>query len=83
MRAHLVLQRAAGERVERGERLVHQHDLRLDRERARDADALLHAAGKLRRPLALGAGETDEVDEFLRLRVDLARCHARHFDATA
>ena len=69
--ADLVLQGAAGERVERRERLVHQHDLRLDRQGARDADALLHAAGQFRRPLLLGAGEADEVDEFLRLRAHL------------
>ena len=82
--AHLVLQGAAGERVERRERLVHQHDLRLDRERARDADALLHAAGELGRALVLGAGEADEVDEFLRLRArPAARCQLRHFDDTA
>ena len=37
---------AAGERIERGERLVHQQHGRLHRERARDGDALLHAAGQ-------------------------------------
>ena len=36
-------------RVERAERLVHQQHLRVDGERARDADALLHAAGELMR----------------------------------
>src|SRR5215469_14475499 len=76
---HLVLQRAAGERVERGERLVHQHDLRLDRERPRDADALFHAAGELCRSLVLGAGETDEVDEFLRLTVEIVPIHKPPF----
>src|SRR5258706_3747658 len=40
----LVLQRRARERVERAERLVEEQHLRLDRKRARDADALLHAA---------------------------------------
>ena len=33
--------RAVGDRVERGARLVHQHDVGLDRERAGDAEALL------------------------------------------
>ncbi len=51
--AHLLLQRAAGERVERAERLVHQQQFRRDGEGAGDADALLHAARELRR-LALG-----------------------------
>ena len=37
----------ARERVERAERLVHQHHFGIARERAREADALLHAAGDL------------------------------------
>src|SRR5262249_14793583 len=45
----------------------------------RDADALLHAAGELRRPLVLGAGETDEVDEFLRLVVEIVLAHEAPF----
>ena len=43
----LVLQVRAGERVERAERLVEQQHLGLHRQRARDAHALLHAAGDL------------------------------------
>ena len=42
----------ARQRIERGERLVHQQHLRLDRERARDLQALAHAARELRRELA-------------------------------
>ena len=67
--AHLVLQRAARQRVERRERFVHQHDLWRDRERPRNADALLHAAGQFRRALVLGAGQADQVDEGLRMRL--------------
>jgi hypothetical protein len=37
--------RRAGDFVEMAERLVHQKDVRLDREGARDRDSLLHAAG--------------------------------------
>src|SRR4051794_10372828 len=37
----------AGEGVERGERLVHEQDPRIWRERAGECDALLHATGKL------------------------------------
>ena len=48
----LVLQLLARERVERAERLVHQQDVGLVREHARDRDALLHAARKL----ATGSG---------------------------
>ena len=69
--AHLVLQRAARQRIQRRERLVHQHDLRRDRERARDADALLHAAGQFRGTLVLGAGQADQIDEGLRMRLHL------------
>ena len=45
----LVLQALAVDRVDRAERLVHQHQRRIGRERARDADALALAAGQLRR----------------------------------
>ncbi|MHC2592777.1 hypothetical protein ACVIG9_006833 [Bradyrhizobium ottawaense] len=40
-------QEFAGLRIQRGERLVHQEDRGLHRERARDADTLAHAAGEL------------------------------------
>jgi hypothetical protein len=43
----LALQLLSGERVERRERLVHEQDLRLNRERAGDAHALLHPAREL------------------------------------
>jgi hypothetical protein len=33
--------------IKRGERLVHQQDLRLDRQGARDLQPLPHAAGEL------------------------------------
>jgi hypothetical protein len=80
--AHFILQRAAGQRVERREWLIHQHDFRRDRERAGNADALLHAAGELRRTLVLGAGQAHQIDEGLRMRLDPGavpippfRCH--------
>ena len=50
----LVLQALARHRVERAERLVHQHHLRVVGQHAGDGDALLHAAGKLVR---IGVGE--------------------------
>ena len=43
----LVVERVARLRVERGERLIHQQHLRLQRQRPRQSDALLHPAGKL------------------------------------
>ena len=42
---------AAGDRVEAGCRLVEEQDFRIERQRARERDALGHAAGKLRRKL--------------------------------
>src|SRR5581483_1981586 len=56
----IVLEDAACLLVDRGERLVHQQHLRVYRERPREADALLHAAGELRRVGVLeAAGEAD------------------------
>ena len=75
--ADFVLQGAARERVERGERLVHQHDLGLDRERTCDADPLLHAARQFGRAFVLRPRQADEVDEFLRVRVRPARARQR------
>ncbi len=69
--AHLVLQRAARQRIECRERLVHQHDFRRDRKCPRNADALLHAAGEFRRTLVLGTGQPDQIDELLRMRLHL------------
>ena len=59
----LVLQALARHRVERAERLVHQHHLGVVGEHAGDRDALLHAAGQLVR---IGVGEAlqpDQIDE--------------------
>ncbi len=58
----LVAQAFAGQHVERGEGLVHQQHLGLHDQRARDADALAHAAGELARQRALEACEADHVD---------------------
>jgi hypothetical protein len=45
----LILQVCAGDRVDRAERLVHQHDRRVGRQGARQAHALLLAARELAR----------------------------------
>ena len=47
----LVLELVADQRIERRERLVHEQDVGVGGEGARQADALLHAAGKLVRVL--------------------------------
>ncbi len=46
-----ILQMGAGERVQRAERFIHQQHFGLHRQRAGNADALLHAAGDLAGPL--------------------------------
>ena len=59
----LVLKRCLGHGVERPERLVHQHDCGLKRQRAGDLDALLHAAGQLP---GIIIGTSLEADHFQR-----------------
>ena len=44
-----ILESLAHDRVDRAERLVHEHERRLGSHRARDADALALAPRKLRR----------------------------------
>ena len=70
--ADFALQRLAGRRVERAEGLVHEHDVRVGRERARDADALLLAARELVRELrAEFAGiEPQEMQQLVDARLD-------------
>ena len=64
---HLVLQRGARDRVDRGERLVHQQQIGVGRQRPRHADALLLAAGKLVRVFAaIGLGvEAQQAQQFV------------------
>ena len=47
--AHQLLDPRGGDRIERAARLVHQHDLGLDGDRARDAQALLLTTGQTER----------------------------------
>ena len=55
----LVLHALAGQRVERGERFVHQQDVGLHRHAARNRHPLLHAA---RQRVRIGVGELGQVD---------------------
>ena len=57
--------------VERRERLVHEQDVGMDDERAGEADALAHAAGKLARIGGFVAVEPDEIDRGERAPADL------------
>src|SRR5712692_4733295 len=73
---HLVLHVTADQRVERAERLVVEHHLRLDGERAREPDALLHSARELVGELVAGVLEPDESQHLLRLAQPLGLRHA-------
>ncbi len=55
----ILLELAPGLLVDRGERLVHQQDLGVDRERAGEPDPLAHAAGQLVRDSCARTGEAD------------------------
>ena len=57
--------------VERGERLVHQQDVGLGRERARELDALAHAARELVRVVIGELGEARDLEPLVDL---LSRC---------
>src|SRR5204862_2172801 len=52
--------------VEGAKRLVHQQDAGVDRQRAGDRSALLHAARELRRIAVLKPGKPDQLDELTR-----------------
>ena len=69
----LLLQLGAHDRVDRAERLVHQQDVRVDRESPSDADALLLAARELAGvPVGERAVESDRVEQLERVLVRLA-----------
>ena len=74
--ADLVLHVAADERVERAERLVVEHHRRVGRERARDADALLHPAGQLVGELLLHVFQADELQQLAGTGEPLALRHS-------
>src|SRR3954454_24585047 len=63
----LVLQATAGDLVERAERLVEEEELRVQRERAGERRAHLHAARQLLGQVLLEALEPDESDGLARL----------------
>ena len=62
----LLAQLHAHLRVERRERLVEQQHLRLDRERARERDSLLHAARELVGIALRRVAEPDELEQLAR-----------------
>ena len=64
--------------VQRPERLVHQDQLRLEHQRAGHRDALLLAAGELRRPPLAEAAELHHVQRALDALGDVGCGHAAH-----
>ena len=60
------LHEIAGLRVQCGERLVHQQNSGVDRQRSGEIDALLHAAGKLMRIMILEAVKAHQIEIILR-----------------
>ncbi len=62
----------AGDSVECAERLVHEQNLRVERERAGDRHALAHAARELRGHLSLRAFQADELEHRRRPRESIA-----------
>ena len=76
----LVLHVAADQRVECAERLVVEHHLRIDRERARQPDALLHAARELVGELIRAVLEADELQDLTRSRVTIMLRNALHLE---
>ena len=77
---HLVLHVTANQGIESAERLVVEQHLRVDRERAREADSLLHAARKLVRELARRVLEADELQHLRGPCVALAFRDALHLE---
>ena len=73
----LRLQHVARLRVERAERLVHEQDVGLERERARQRHALPHAAGQLVHPGAREAPTSRRARDILDARLALAARHAQ------
>ena len=79
----LVLQLGADQRIERGERLVHEQDRRLGGEGAGQADALLHAARQLMRVFLRPGRQIDEFELLADLLLALGLRHAGKFEAEA
>ena len=65
--AEFPLQHRARHGIQRAKGFIHQQHARIIRERARNLNALLHAAGKLRRVLRPLPSQADHAEEMLGL----------------
>src|ERR1700728_3559560 len=64
-RQQLILEFAADQRMERRERLIHQQDIGVGRERARQADALLHAPRQFVAVASAPGRQSDQLELFV------------------
>ena len=78
----MILQVGAGERVERGERLVQQQHLRPRHQRARNGDALRLPAGQFARPYLRLVGQADARERSAR-RARSRSAFGQSFEAEA
>ena len=67
---HELVDHGSGDRIKTGGRFVVEHVFRTERDRARDADALAHAAGEFYRQSLSGRGQVDQLERFLNARGD-------------
>ncbi len=79
--AQFVLHQFAGLRIKGAERLIEQQNARIVGQRARDRDALFHAARQLARKTALEAFEAHRSDQVSNDLVTLAPRGAHHLQA--
>ncbi len=77
----IILKLAADQGIERAERLVHQQNLRVGRQRARQTDALLHAPGQLGGVAVLVVFQADGLDDLHGALLALRLGHPLNFEA--
>ena len=80
-RIDLVLHVPADQRVERAERLVEQHDLRIGGEGSGEPHALLHPSRQLVRVVLAPAAEADDLEHLGRLALAVLALHPLHLEA--
>jgi hypothetical protein len=72
---------SAHDRVERGKRLIHEQQFRLQRHRLRDRDALALAAAQVARITISESGQAEAIEPFVRGLQGAAAIHAAKAEA--